>query len=118
MTGLLLSATGFALDVCGLIAGFAAGRWQQALWLILAGNALAAVNDFGGRHWLLFAGNVAGVIICGWLLWRNRRRKRAPRAYGAKSRALIAGLVRRAREAARPRPVLRPVPQGLNWGVP
>jgi hypothetical protein len=45
--------------------------------------------------------------------WRSRKRRKrrsALAALGAKSRALIAGLVRKARETARPRPVLRPVP--------
>ena len=60
--------------------------------------------------WALAAGANAGLAIFLW--WRRgRRRKRAPRAYGAKSRALVAALARKAREAAIPRPVLRPVPE-------
>jgi len=41
---------------------------------------------------------------------KNRGKRRAVDALGAKSRALREALVRRAREVARPRPVLRPVP--------
>src|SRR6266568_4414786 len=44
--------------------------------------------------------------------WRNRKRKRAAALAGAKSRARIAALVARVREAAKPRRVLRPVPGG------
>jgi hypothetical protein len=62
-------------------------------------------------HW---PGTVIGVAQVGvgvWLWRRGRRgRRRAPRAYGAKSRALVAVLVATLRDAARPRPVLRPVP--------
>ncbi len=46
-----------------------------------------------------------------WLMWCRRRRGRAPRSYGYKAKAAIAALVRKMREAMRPRPVLRPVPQ-------
>lgn len=42
--------------------------------------------------------------------WRRRKRKRSPRALGAKSKAQLAALVRKTREAGRPGPVLRPVP--------
>jgi hypothetical protein len=53
------------------------------------------------------------VLAVNW--WRKRkRRKRSPKAMGAKSRALLAALVRKAREAARPRPVLRPLPGGAQ----
>ena len=55
-----------------------------------------------------------GVGIAAWLWWRRRRKDRAPRAYGAKSRALIAALVAKAREATKPRPVLRPAPGGAR----
>lgn len=46
--------------------------------------------------------------------WKRRKRKRAAGLVGTKSRALVAALVRRAREAARPRPVLRPQPGGAR----
>ena len=70
----------------GVVLGFA-GQWPE--------NAIGAVQ----------------VAVGAWLWLRGRRkRRRAPRAYGAKSRALVAALVAKAREAARPRPVFRPVP--------
>lgn len=55
-------------------------------------------------------------IWCAWDWWRKRKRRKrtSPKALGAKSRALVAALVRRAREAARPRPVLRPLPGGAS----
>ena len=45
---------------------------------------------------------------------RKRRKKRAHRALGAKSRARVAALVRKARETAKPRPSLRPAPGGAS----
>ena len=45
---------------------------------------------------------------------RKRRKKRAALALGAKSRARVAALVRKAREAVKPKPVLRPVPGGAS----
>lgn len=58
------------------------------------------------------AGNAASVLLAiAWWLWSRRRRlRRALRSLGAKSRARLAAVVRRAREALRPRPVLRPLP--------
>jgi len=79
------------------------GQWvSAAAWTVGTqafisgwGTAVAAVNlVFGAVMW--------------WL--SRRRRKRAPRAYGAKSRALLAAVVAKMREAAKPRPVFKPVP--------
>lgn len=65
----------------------------------------------GAGHWPGMALGAAQVAVGAWLWRRGRRgRRRAPRAYGAKSRALVAVLVAKARDAARPRPALRPVP--------
>lgn len=59
------------------------------------------------------ASNGASLLLAVFLWWLSRRRrKRAPKAMGAKARALIAAMVRKARESAKPRPVLRPVPGG------
>ena len=81
-------------------------------WLsaAVAGVALGALHG----DWVWAGGNaVTGLAaVVAWWLYRRRGRKKAPRAYGAKSRALLAALVRKAREATKPRPVLRPVPQG------
>lgn len=56
---------------------------------------------------------VYAVICCGiaaWLWWRRKKRRTAAQLLGAKSRQLRDALVKRAREAGTPRPVLRPVP--------
>ena len=59
--------------------------------------------------------SVAQIILAVFLWWLSRRRRRrAPKPAGYKARALIAAIVRKAREAARPRPVLRPVPGGAR----
>lgn len=78
-------------------------------WIL---SALFGVVGLSIQHYWVWAG-IAGVnmLIAVYLWWRKRnKRKRAPRAYGAKSRALVTALIRRAREHARPRPVLRPLP--------
>ncbi len=110
----------------------------DAVWPPLMGLAYALIRsryggDFRGRvyvmwafaaawnigvdlytaQWLPMACSGANLTLAVWLYWRHRRKRdRAPRAYGFKSRARIAALAAKAREAARPRPVLRPVPQG------
>lgn len=111
---LLLAAVGFAVVCCGLAATLRR-RLRPALWLYLAGNGIVAAGAAldGRAFWPVAAGNIAVAGLAAWMLWRSRRRrKRAPRAYGAKSRARVAALVRKTREAARPRPVRRLVPQG------
>jgi len=62
--------------------------------------------------WAAFAAGLA--VMAAWLWWRGGRgkRRRAARELGAKSRALVAGLVARAREGARPRRRPIPVPGG------
>jgi hypothetical protein len=109
---LLLSAGGLPMVCCGLAATLRR-RLRLGLWLYIACNGTVAAGAVIGRSWPLAAGNLAVVIVAAWMLWHlRRRRKRAPRAYGAKSLARIAALTRRARETARPRPVRRPAPQG------
>jgi hypothetical protein len=77
----------------------------------VGGTMLTAWSLLAHQSPLLTAWCAVNGILGFWFWWRNRRnRKRAPRAYGAKSAALLAALVKRAREAAKPRPVLRPVP--------
>jgi hypothetical protein len=79
---------------------------------ITAGIAETVIALVSGQ-WPVMLAALAGtaVAVVAWWLSR-RRRRRVPRAYGTKSKALVAALVRRAREAAVPRPVLRPVPEG------
>lgn len=91
------------------------GVWWFAAVAVLS-VVLSAVYA-AQRNWL----NALWFAVCAaanvWNWWdcrRKKRRKRAPRAYGAKSRALIAAIVAKARAAAKPRPVLRPVPGGAQ----
>lgn len=87
--------------------------FARALALAMAwmSAGLGVVLAFAAGPWPGVVIGVAHVAIGAWL-WRRggRRRRRAPRAYGAKSRALVAALAAKARRAAAPRPVLRPVP--------
>lgn len=64
--------------------------------------------------WAVAGGFWVFAVVCAVIWWstRRKRRDRARKAAGAKSRALVAALVKRAREVSRPRPVVRPVPQG------
>jgi hypothetical protein len=81
--------------------------WAACAAGALLGNVLAS-------GWGAASGAGLSLTIALAFWWFRRRRKRAPRSYGAKSRALIAALVRRMRETATPRPVHRPVPQGAS----
>jgi hypothetical protein len=82
-------------------------------WMTCA--AILTVLTVAFEHDLLAAlvsfGNGVIPLILWWL--NRRRRKRSPKLAGAKSRARLAALVRKSREAAKPRPVLRPVPSGV-----
>jgi hypothetical protein len=74
-----------------------------------------AIGYAASGAWAAAAVCAASAILAAFLWWLSRRRRRkAPRSLGAKSRAVLAVLVRRAREAAKPRPVLRPVPGGVR----
>ena len=81
-----------------------------------AAGALAGVLSFGAARDLVpLAISVLHLTLAAFLWWLSRRRRdRAPRSYGAKSGALLAALVRKAREAGKPRPVLRPAPGGAR----
>lgn len=83
-------------------------------WACAAAGGL--IDDLAGRWWLAGAVNLCQVAIAVLIWWYRRRRDRrkALAALGAKSRALRDALVRRAREAARPRPVLQPAPGGAR----
>lgn len=67
------------------------------------------------RDWPWLTGSAASLLVAlaiRW--WRSSKRRRAAALLGAKSRALRDTIVRRAREAAQPRPVLRPLPGGAR----
>jgi hypothetical protein len=82
-------------------------------WGWAAGGGAVGYAISGAWNWAgLDAANALLAVILWWL--SRRKRKRALRTLGAKSRALVAALARKAREAAKPRPVLRPVPGGAR----
>ena len=65
--------------------------------------------------WGLVALDAANALLAVFLWWLSRRRKRrAPRAYGAKSALLIAAVAALMKAALQPRPVLRPAPGGAQ----
>lgn len=117
ITSLALLGTASALAGAALLITFRHSRiigWMGATLGVcgLAGMDVAAVL----RHnWFLTAYYTAWLLYLAWFWWRKRRNhRRAPRAYGTKSRARLAALVATLRERARPRPVLRPVPGGVR----
>jgi hypothetical protein len=95
-------------------------RARAECWLAVVFGAASA----SGLGWALLVHNHAMAawtgccLVCSiwsWIHWNRKRRKRgALAAMGAKSRALVAALVRKVRESATPRPVLRPVPGGAG----
>jgi membrane protein implicated in regulation of membrane protease activity len=65
--------------------------------------------------WVQVASNGVSLIIAAIMWWLSRRRrKRAPKLAGAKTKALLAAVVRTMRERSKPRPVFRPQPQGSS----
>jgi membrane protein implicated in regulation of membrane protease activity len=76
------------------------------------GWALFIVSDVMRGSWLTIPLDAVLMVLDAWLWWREYRkrkdRRRALEAIGDKTRRLRDALVRRAREAARPSPVLRP----------
>jgi hypothetical protein len=77
----------------------------------IGGCALEAIVNVLDRQYLAAVTAAASLIIAAVLWWLSRRRrKRAPKLAGAKSRALLAAVVRTMRERSKPRPVFRPVP--------
>jgi hypothetical protein len=91
----------------------ALAEWWYATWAITC-TALAAVNtaqqNWGWAAWLAFL--AAANAWCWWNSRKKRKRKRAAALAGAKSRARRAALVAKLRATRRPRPVLKPVPDG------
>jgi uncharacterized membrane protein YfcA len=90
------------------------GRYSYVGGWITSGLGVLAVSLIG-RHWLTAAFAAASLLVALAVWWWKRKdRKRAASLVGAKSRALRDALVRRAREVARPRPVLKPAPGGVG----
>jgi hypothetical protein len=80
--------------ICGIIMGV----WDLCITYWLDGSVALVSGLVGAFLW--------------W--WRKRKRRNAAALIGHKSRALRDALVRRAREVAKPGPVLRPVPGGAR----
>ncbi len=83
------------------------GRWLAACFGVEISAAVVWYAPEAGIGLALAAGAIA---LWWWL--RRKRRDPAARSFGAKSRARIAALVRKAREVAKPKPSLRPAPGG------
>ena len=77
------------------------------------GGVIAGVMG-SGVTWGTVNGVSLAMAVAVWWYRRRKRKDPAARQFGAKSRARIAALVERAREAAKPGPVLRPVPGGAR----
>jgi len=93
------------------------GRVLGGFWgsWITASATTAAIDAIGGGDPPATITAAVSTVFAVIMWWLNRRkRKRAPRTYGAKSRALIAAVIAKMRETAKPRPVLRPQPQGSS----
>jgi hypothetical protein len=109
-SGLLLFCLGLGVVAWGTL------RYGRRLTLAdVIGDALIAAGNILAGNWVVGVAMAAWTAWMAWGLWRRRkRRKRAARELGYKARALLAELCRKARESARPRPVLRPVPGGAR----
>ena len=103
--------------------GFLADQAWARLWgsaiIALAYVVAFAADAAAGDGWGALLDGVFGAVWA-WLWWsewrKRKRRDPAARQFGARSRLLVAALVTRAREAAQPRRVLRPVPGGAHAG--
>lgn len=123
MTGFLFyllfppAATGFAVLVAVAVQ-WKRLRWVRATeawaggWMVYA--TAMAIGGCIAMAWLDAAGAQLSFAIAAmifWWLWHRPRRRRVFGLAGAKTRALRDAIVRKARQARKPRPVLRPVPQ-------
>jgi hypothetical protein len=89
--------------------------WPAAVFAVACtvSAAVSAVQGDAVSTWLSLTMAVINALGA-WFWWKRRKRRRAPRTLGAKSRARLAALVNRAREAARPSPVRRPAVDGAR----
>lgn len=88
----------------GAAFGNAAGNLAFAVSYALTGDWPEAVVSVA----------LAAAVLWFWRWLRRKRKDRAPRALGDESRLLVAALVRKVRQVAKPRPVLRPAPGGVR----
>jgi hypothetical protein len=109
LLGLLL-APAVALTMWNLGRTFSVRIHFIRSWLSgCVGGASGCIWAHDWSAWGLGALISALVALAIWW-WRRRKRRNVAALIGAKSRALRDAIVRKAREAARPRPVLRPAP--------
>ena len=95
LAGALLIASGYALG---------RRRMRAVRLLAAAGTGLLSVECALAGSWFGAAWNaVLLVVLIAWD-WRDRRGRKAARQLGAKSRALLAAVVAKAREAGTPLP--------------
>lgn len=89
--------------------------WWYGAWAVLSTGLSAVLLAQGQWKWALWMAICAGINgAYWWHHWNRRKRKRAAALVGAKSRARIDAMVRKVRERAAPRRVLRPVPGGVR----
>jgi hypothetical protein len=81
-----------------------------------AGIALMLISVAVTREWPYMAAVAVAVLADLYVHWVRRKRKRMPKATGAKSRSRIASLVGTMRGRVRHRPVLRPAPDARSPG--
>lgn len=86
--------------------------WTGTSAVSVIGGLISAAWESAG--WGYAAGAAVSLGLALFFRWFNRRRRdRAAKLTGAKSRQLRDAMARRMRELA-PRPVLQPVPQGAS----
>ena len=113
----VIVATGWVLVSLDARTEILRGRGDEVTWwMTCAANVLGIAVRASGGMWGSVAVYGIAAGFCAWMAWRRRRkdRRRAASLLGAKSRALRAAIVKRAREAARPRTVLRPSLKGAS----
>jgi nicotinamide riboside transporter PnuC len=115
-----LDALMWAITAAGAVCLVLEARHRiEMFWacgLLTIGNTMSAAVQLaeGALAGAAVSGGLAMILaLLGWRSWNRRKRRRAPRTLGAKSRARIAAMVTRMRE--RPsRPALRPAGGGAR----
>ena len=113
---IVVSIGGLVLWFYGSLANQHWARLWGSASIALADVAAFAADVAAGDGWAALL-SVVFAVIWGLIWWSERKRKRrdpAAKTLGAKSRLLVAAIVERARESAKPKPVLRPVPGGAG----
>lgn len=91
------------------------GRFEVGDGLMALAAILGTFSNILWGDWRSAAFCAVTAAWFGWCWWRRRKdRRRSLQRAGYKTRAVLARLARKAREAAQPRPLLRPVPGGAG----